>query len=108
MATIRQWLTDAGFKWNSGRIILQEVGEDEYCPGWGNPESAREATPSDRKLDYEFESGFGAPRCPRFIAEDDEFIYFPSQYDGATSLVVVFRDISKYLNPDNPTPYPGG
>lgn len=105
MATIHNWLTKAGFDLSTGVIILQEVEPDD-APGWSEFISAHIAGQDDPLLFKEFTSGFGSPRCPRFIAEDRDRLYFPSQYDGATSLVCVWKDIVRYLNID--TPYPGG
>ena len=113
MATIREWLNKAGFDWRTGRIIFQET---YYCdtlerhdtPGWASPEGAREITADDPILDYEFDDGFGAPECPKFIAEDRDRFFFPAQYDGATWLEFVWKDINKYLDANNETPYPGG
>ena len=59
-------------------------------------------------LEKEFDYGYGGPECPRFVAEDTDYIYFPDQYDGATSCCYVAKDISKYLSIEEPTPYPGG
>ena len=36
MATIRQWLTDQGFDFINGQIILQSSDEDTP-PGWAEP-----------------------------------------------------------------------
>ena len=105
MNTIRDWLTRGSFNWDKGRIIYQAT--DKFC-GWDEPLSAEEISKEHPILDHEFNRGFGAPECPRFIAEDEKALYFPEQYDGATSLTVVYKDIDWYLDAENPTPYPGG
>lgn len=109
MASIQEWLDEEGFDWLSGKVIVQEVG-DHLCPGWATPPflSAREAVRGDSLLVKDFYDGYGGPKCPRFIAEDIKRICFPYQYDGATGLVVIEKDITKYLNIKNKTPYPGG
>lgn len=117
MATIRKFLNTVGFDWDHGRIIVQIV--EEEWPGWSRSikgayyahvgkafDSDLAGTTSDI-LDDGFDDGFGGPMCPRFIAEDNEYIYFPSQYDGATQAEKVAKDITIYLL-GNDTPYPGG
>lgn len=107
MATIKKWLDEAGFNWSDGRILWQDV-EEGRSPGWGDPTTAQWIQPDHEVLTREFSSGYGGPECPRFVAEDDKAIYFPSQYDGATGIEVVFKDLTKYLDVKNETPYPGG
>lgn len=108
MATIREKLDRQGFDWETGRIIIQTVEPDRY-PGWAKPTGAYVAAADDPILDQEFDDGFGGPKCPRFVAEDATAIYFPYQYDGATGVCKVLKDIRQYLDyKSNPTPYPGG
>ena len=115
MATIKEWLNEAGFHWEQGTIIYQPVNEEgtpEYDmidPGNGTPINARIIEHDDPILIKEFDSGYGGADCPRFIAEDEQALYFPSKYDGATAIEKVLKDIRQYLNYEsNPTPYPGG
>ena len=104
VATIAGWLNEAGFDWESGTIIWQDTGTDE--PGWASMKSARKIPPDHPILTKEFDSGFGRAECPRFIAEDRERLYFPSQYDGKTDLVYVYKNIDVYLTSKD-SPYPG-
>jgi len=106
MATIRGWLNDSGFNWEKGVIVHQPT--ESSCPGWGSPISAEIVGINDRVLDHDFHTGFGGPECPRFVAEDDMAFYFPCQYDGATSVEKLLKNIESYLDVSNPTPYPGG
>ena len=106
-STIREWLNEADFNWATGRVIWQDV-EDGESPGWSNSIAGQEINSDHAILDKSFADGYGSPKCPRFIAEDSRALYFPEQYDGSTSLVVIHKDITYYLNPENPTPYPGG
>ena len=116
MATIREWLDGSGFDWESGKIIHQgtrnEWDEDEECelyPGWSPPTGAKVITRDHAILDKQFNTGFGGPDCPRFVARDPVAIYFPGQYDGSTWLVRVWINIDRYLDFEkNETPYPGG
>lgn len=108
MATIRKWLNESEFDWKNGHIIYQQVTKDSYSPGWGDPEKGEEIESDHFILDHEFYSGYGAPQCPRFFAKDNNAIYFPFQYDGATGIEKIFLDPSYYLTKDHPTPYPGG
>lgn len=111
MATIREWLNDAGFDWLSGRIVWQAMDADAYCPGWGSPISGQYIDSGSPILDEQFYAGFGAPRCPRFIARDNRAIYYPCQYDGSTWIESIVIDLDRYVGTGNdlvPSPYPGG
>ena len=105
MATIYDWLEEAGFDFQAGEIIYQSVTEDSYSPGWGDPASA--GPMPIEVLHQKFSDGHGSPQCPRFFARCGDFIYFPRQYDGSTSLVKVNVNPSFYLDINHPTPYPG-
>lgn len=116
METIRQWLNEECFDWSTGKIIFHDTkvededDEDAYTspPGWASAVSGEVIDSSHPILDKEFDSGYGRPECPRFIATDGTRLFFPKQYDGATSIVSIFIDINIYLNPTVATPYPGG
>ena len=109
MATIRQWLNKASFNWEKGDVVVQEMEEDGYSPGWAKGVKPRIATQDDPILNVEFDSGMGAPHCPRFFARDDKAVYFPGQYDGATWIETVNINPDAYLGDDFiQTPYPGG
>ena len=109
MSTIREWLNEVEFDWEHGKIVFQD--SHGYSPGWS---SGRELdapiyiSNQHPILDKEFDSGYGSPQCPRFIAKDGKFLYFPDQYDGATSIVRVAHNLSYYVRGKNATPYPGG
>jgi hypothetical protein len=107
MSTIREWLNDAEFDWETGTIVYQEVSDEDSSPGWTDPSSASVIAPDHPILGKSFHSGYGGPECPRFVAKDDRFIYFPGQYDGSTWLEKVSVNITFYLDPKNPSPYPG-
>lgn len=108
MATLRQWLNEAGFDWEHGKIVLQSEGDSGSCPGWSPPTAARLMSPRDPQLDIEFNTGYGGPEAPRFIAQDATAIYFSAQYDDATWLERVWCDIALYLDWEHNTiPYPG-
>ena len=129
MATLREWLTEDGFDWENGFIIYQPETDDSYSAGWGDSRdviiiskylknipfapNAVKIVADHERLDEDFSSGYGAPECPRFIAEDNEKIYFPVQYDGSTWTSYIYRDLAEYTRKDkdgymNNTPYPGG
>ena len=117
MATLRAWLDELNFDWKTGVIVAHTLEDGSYSAGWGSSKDAymfdfRDNTLPDTKanllLDHEFDEGFGSPEAPRFIAEDENKIYFPYQYDGSTGPVVVHKDIQHYMNPKHETPYPGG
>lgn len=133
MATIREWLDEAGFDWDNGIIIYHptsrylgdepEAEDDFYFSpnhGWndrnGKPVFMRSSGLAGGKearewrvVNYEFGDGYGGPGCPRFIAYDSDATYFPAQYDGSTWLEKVYLNPGRYMG-DNAieTPYPGG
>ena len=108
-STILKWLEDAGFDWSTGIVVVQETeGDANGWPGWDSKvKVARYATKDDPLLSREFYAGYGAPECPCFWAKDKDAVYFPVQYDGATSICKVDLLPTRYLNGE-PTPYPGG
>jgi hypothetical protein len=108
MATIYDWLTELDFDFSSGVIIFQAVEKNE-APGWYDPINAEIINNNHPILHQEFDDGFGSPSCPRFIAKDDQAIYFPYQYDGSTNIQKIWLNIYQYLDFTNHhTPYPGG
>jgi hypothetical protein len=106
MATLREWLTNAGFNWDAGRIIFHDTGDKS--PDYGDVIAARVIARDDPILDKSFDSGFGDAQCPRIVAEDAERIYFPGTYDGSTWLDWVYKDLDHYLDKEHSTPYVGG
>ena len=120
--TIRKWLDEVNFDWDSGVVIIQDLIEPEEsinAPGWAGPGDlypGKIITQDNKTLNKSFSARYGAPECPRFIAKDKRCIYFPEQYDGSTDICFVYHDITEYLevtNTDEPkpirlTPYPGG
>ena len=113
--TLRKCLTDRGFEFTDekARIIYHPVGYDR-APGWARIKGEPEIITSPWEhpiLDKEFYSGYGSAEMPRFVAEDSDFIYFPSQYDGSTEIVFVYKDLDAYTTKNvvpKETPYPGG
>jgi len=105
MTTLRKELESVGFDFDKGKIIIKETDD---CPGWDNMGSGRFIKSTDSLLDNEFDDGYGRPECPAFIAVDEECLYFPRQYDGATGVDKIHKNIDIYLLDDEPTPYPGG
>jgi hypothetical protein len=112
MANLRQWLNEENFNWAEGRIIYHPTAssnDDFPSPGWSCLKGQPILLPHDSAiLDKEFDAGYGGPQCPRIVADDSLKIYFPSQYDGATGLESIYKDVSRYMEGDIQTPYPGG
>ena len=115
LATLREELKNKGFDFENGRIIYQPLKEDEDLgpvsyPGWADEDEVEASIEIDLNhpiLDVEFNTAFGGPHMPRFVAEDKDKIYFPSQYDGNTWICWVYKDISKYVGNKELLPYPG-
>lgn len=107
--TLRGFLEWKEFDWTKGRIIYYPT--TGYSPGWSYGNEIGYPREIDRNhpiLDETFDAGFGSPQCPRFVAYDEEFVYFPSQYDGATTIDKAARDPQYYLDhPKVESPYPG-
>jgi hypothetical protein len=117
MATLREFLNQKEFDWTSGTVLIQwtkpedSVFEDEVFsrPGWDSTYGASFILPTNPILDKEFSDDYGSPQCPRFIAEDKDFVYFPGTYDGATWCVKIYKEIDHYLDwENNESPYVGG
>jgi hypothetical protein len=106
METLRKELTELGFDWNTGKIILWNL-DGEYR-SWSESQPVVKTIKDwkDKDLDYEYDTGYGSADTPHFIAEDDKFIYMPVQYDGASWLYKVSKDIDYYMT--NEPPYEGG
>lgn len=107
--TLRKWLNEAGFDWSSGRIVYHYGKDQAVCYSEDYDVDARiEIGWAHPILDKGFYSGYGVVECPAIIAKDNKALYFPSRYDGTTSLVKVMLDIDHYLQDGSRTPYPGG
>jgi hypothetical protein len=107
--TLREDLNSIGFDWENGVIIYQET--HGYSPGWSYTdeiEPGKRIKATHPILDQHYTTDYGAPQCPRFVARDAHFIYFPCQYDGATWIEKVAVDPLYYTEEGNKTPYPGG
>jgi hypothetical protein len=93
--TLRQWLTGAGYDHEKGTLIVQpraDYWDDEP------QQPQRVAQWDDPLLDEPFDSGFGGAEHPHFVAYDDQRIYFPGVYDGASWITNVAKDPNYYLS----------
>lgn len=97
ITTLREKLNQKEFDWNTGKIIVQfpyRSGYPDICDG----DTRKYILFNDPILDLKFDAGFGAPEMPLFIAEDALKLYFPTEYDGATGVRFIFKDINHYLD----------
>lgn len=104
--TLRKELKEAGFDFDGGTVLVRDCHKDDR--GWASASelgAPKEAT--DAHLDEEFYSGYGAPECPVFVAWDADRFYFPVQYDGATWVESIWRDVNTYRSEGTEFPYPG-
>lgn len=110
VTTLRRELKRVGFDFENSRIIYQEVVRD-LKPGEADDIKdiimTKYIDVNDRILDRKFDADYGSPNMPRFVAEDNEKIYFPLTYDGATSIGWVYKDIQQYIARNELTPYWG-
>jgi len=110
ITTLRKELKGVGFDFENGRIIYQEVIRD-LKPGEASDIKdiiiTKYIDANDRILDRKFNADFGSPNMPRFVAEDNEKIYFPLTYDGSTYIGWVYKDIHQYIAKNELTPYWG-
>ena len=53
-------------------------------------------------LEYEFDSGFGAPNCTAVLIFTKKNVYSVFQYDGATGMFEIPRKPTKGFIPDMP------
>jgi hypothetical protein len=110
MPTIREWLMKNEFNFETGVILYQDSGDT------GDMSDTSDLNPTVKIndifingiIDVFFSDQFGAAKCPRFIAYDDKYLYFPEKYDGATSLCKILKNPEDYIGNTIPTPYPGG
>ena len=58
-------------------------------------------------LDYSFDDEYGATGSPIFIAQDSVKLYFPAFSSQSMWIESVFKDVNKYLDPNNTPPYVG-
>lgn len=89
------------------------MGYGERAVVFDYTKSNQLARERDELLHHEYDDGYGSPQCPRFVGEDKDYLYFPVQYDGATWVSRIAKDIAFYTKLDsrgkvNETPYPGG
>lgn len=106
MATLREWLTEAGFNWRKSNIIYKKYERRILVCTYHFklPEQIGNKIMNDM-LDRKFSDGYGSAQCPSIIAKDEKRIYFPGTYDGMTWLESIELDIMKYMIFD--TPYVG-
>jgi hypothetical protein len=105
--TLRSELTKEGFDWETGAIIWHDTNGRS---GWASEWDVRSRQIIDKDstiLDTPYDTGYGRPECPNFIAFDNDKIYFPTQYDGSTRLISIWKDPIKYLEDGTMTPFPG-
>lgn len=93
MTTLREDLEDNEFDFANGRVLFQS---DESEPRYLNKD--------DPIFDAYFYEGFGGADNPRIIAEDKDYIYFYSEYDGATWIDRIRKDIDAYRRDDKGVP----
>jgi len=106
---VRELLDMLGFDWATGRIVYQATtGYSPGCSDGKDIAAGIEIGTQHPILDEQFYAGYGSAWCPRIIARDNEAIYIPVQYDGASWMTRIVVDLDWYKETGHPTPYPGG
>lgn len=108
MANLINWITKEANGEKIEAVVIGEMGWGEYNtesnPNYekikrGKVYTWEEATPL---LNYEFNSGFGAPECNAFYAYTKNWIISVSQYDGSTSPFRIPRNPTEGIEPSMP------
>ena len=116
MATLRKWFEELNVDLSKLVLVAHAVGGSQY-PGWRSATAAVKfdfRTPGALDvhphplLDTEFDDSYGGPQAPRFVAQDEDWIYFVGTYDGSTWLQPVNKNLDFYMNHENEVPYVGG
>ncbi len=92
--TIRKWFESAPEK--PFVFYMPKTDKDSFgMECWDNlPNGVFDEIP-DSILDQEFYCGFGSQNVPSFIAWSENYVYYVSEYDGATSLEWISRHSPK-------------
>ena len=91
MANLKQWILDVADKEEIEGIVIGEMGWGDYnkenVPNYNEIPKGQLLTWKEAKhwLDYEFDSGFGAPGCNAIYAWTATKVIAICQYDGATN-----------------------
>lgn len=100
MANLKQWIEKAAEGELIEAVIIGNMGWADYKLE-ELPESARDTNNWNKPLlwdvaapllDYEFDSGYGAPGCQAIYAYTKTKVIFISQYDGATGYECIPRN----------------
>lgn len=82
--------------------------------GWSNFKEENKVIPAEKKgvvltweegralLDYEYNTGFGAPDCHAVVVYTPTRIISTYQYDGSTGFFVVMRNPTNGVKPEMP------
>ncbi len=108
VATLFKELDKKGFDWEHGTILFQDCTDG---PGYSFADEIFKTVKIEfdhEILHKEFSTDYGGAECPRFIAFDQKYMYFPGTYDGSTWVEKIYKDPMDYLGTKLPTPYVGG
>lgn len=99
LSSIRKMLVDAGFDFDSGVIVQQDVRKNRI----NEIEVFRAYDISDEGLILDGKFLDTADDAPRFIASDKDLIYILIKTENGMGIVTAQRDILRYLtrNSDN-------
>ncbi|MFA5808728.1 MAG: hypothetical protein WC935_00140 [Thermoleophilia bacterium] len=103
MDNLKAWMLEAADEEPILAVVIGEMGWGDYgsdaVPQYqeqrrGEVLSWDEAAPM---IDYEFRSGYGAPRCNAIVAWTASKVISISQYDGSTSVFTLPRNPTAHM-----------
>jgi hypothetical protein len=99
MPTLAQWIEEMADAEPVEAVVLGKMGSgtdyrSDEVPGYNEQLRNKVVTWSEAEpfLRYEFDDGFGLPRCQCITAWTKSWVIFIVQYDGATSPTRVPRN----------------
>lgn len=100
MANLKEWILEEANGETVEAVVIGEMGWGNYgsdgVPNYDQQPRCKVLTWEEALpwIDYDFDSGYGAPSCNAIHAWTASKVMFVSQYDGATKIHSVPRNPS--------------
>lgn len=89
MTNLKKSFEDAAAA-SGDKLLVAVVGwHDDADERWGNYTKQFPVEPwadASKKIDYEYDSGFGGADCHAVVAWGERYVYYVHEYDGATGI----------------------